>query len=487
MKNSVICHSVRLVLLAAILGAGFGFVSGSVAAGRIVVAHDDLILADGGFHEPSDPGIFAQNVAAWFTGGRAGRFLAYSDNQGLTGASLINGMASAGHTWVVSTASPLTLSNLMTFDGIFLCGHPVAADDLSAYVNAGGNVYLAGVGVADDDMPKWNSFLLHFGLGFTNQGTGVADFPISSAHPIFAGVDHLYGVNGTSVVDLQPSNPTNRVMIGSGGMGLFAVWEPNLQTEVFDAFAEFSSFQGGTSGAWFYQEFNGSTFTDMVFQPAGNSFSGFQPAWTAGSSVLPLLFWDSATPDGLVFHPGLPGEGPQPSRHDVALSWAALKSGFYSIRGFVRGDNRIGSGGNGFQFGVYREQDRLFQRDIEFNDKSRHPVFLRHVYVNAGERVSFRVFDKGNNEYDYGTFNFTVRAENTAPRIRVSQVELCWDAEPNVTYKVEYRSLLTTNAWLPFDTNCFMGDGSVKCVYDTVLPDDPQKFYRVVTNCVAQH
>ena len=68
----------------------------------------------------------------------------------------------------------------------------------------------------------------------------------------------------------------------------------------------------------------------------------------------------------------------------------------------------------------------------------------------------------------------------------MSQVELCWDAEPNVTYKVEYRSLLTTNAWLPFDTNCFKGDGSVKCVYDTVLPDEPQRFYRIVTNCVAQ-
>ena len=28
--------------------------------------------------------------------------------------------------------------------------------------------------------------------------------------------------------------------------------------------------------------------------------------------------------------------------------------------------------------------------------------------------------------------------------------------------------------------------GSVKCVYDTVLPDEPQRFYRIVTNCVAQ-
>jgi len=108
------------------------------------------------------------------------------------------------------------------------------------------------------------------------------------------------------------------------------------------------------------------------------------------------------------------------------------------------------------------------------------------VYVNAGERVSFRVFDKGNNEFDYGVFNFTVRAEETRLRIRVSQVELCWDALSNAVYRVEYRSALTTNAWLPLGTNCFPGDGSVTCIYDSVFPDEPKRFYRVVTNCVAQ-
>lgn len=194
------------------------------AAGRIIAAHDDLVFADGGFHEPSDPGIFARNVAAWFTGGRAGRFLAYSDNQGLTGASLINAMTSAGHAWVVSTSSPLSLSNLMGFDGVFLCGHPVATDVLVSYVNAGGNVYVAGLGVAEDDMAKWNPFLQQFGLGFTNQGTGVGDMPTTSPHSIFNGVDHLYGVNGSAIVDLQPANPINRVLVHNGGSGLFGVW-----------------------------------------------------------------------------------------------------------------------------------------------------------------------------------------------------------------------------------------------------------------------
>jgi len=302
MKYSHLSSFVRAGFLAVVLALPFGLVSTSLAAGRIVVAHDDLVLADTGFHEPSDPAIFAKNVAAWFTGGRAGRFLAYSDNQGLTGASLISAMVSAGHTWVVSTSTSLALSNLLTFDGIFLCGHPIASDVLSNYVNAGGNVYLAGVGVASDDMAKWNPFLQEFGLGFSDLGTGVGDFPVASTHPIFAGVDHLYGVNGTSLVDLQPSNATNRVLVSSGGKGLFAVWQP--------------------------------------------------------------------------------------------------------------------------------KELRL--------------------------------------------------------RIRVSQVELCWDSDSNTTYRVQYRSALTTNAWLPFGTNCFVGDGSVKCVYDSVTLGEPQRFYRLATNCVPQ-
>lgn len=302
MRNSPLCHFVRRVFLAGVLALAFGCASTGLAAGRIVVAHDDLVLADGGFHTPADPGVFAQNVATWFTGGRAGRFLAYSDNQGLTGTSLISAMVSAGHTWVVSTAAPLPLSDMLTFDGIFLCGHPVAADDLLAYVNAGGNVYLAGVGVPEDDMSKWNPFLQQFGLGFSNQGTGVADFSVASTHPIFAGVDHLYGVNGTSVVDLQPSNPINRVLVRNGGTGLFAVW--------------------------------------------------------------------------------------------------GLERGQLSIR--------------------------------------------------------------------------------------VSEVEVCWNTESNVSYRVEYRSTLTTNAWLPLGTNCYSGDGSIKCVYDAVPVGEPQRFYRLTTNCVAQ-
>jgi len=68
--------------------------------------------------------------------------------------------------------------------------------------------------------------------------------------------------------------------------------------------------------------------------------------------------------------------------------------------------------------------------------------------------------------------------------IRVSQVELCWTSITNATYRVDYRSDLTTNTWLTL-SNCVPSAGIETCIYDRVPRGQPQRFYRVVaTNCV---
>jgi hypothetical protein len=68
--------------------------------------------------------------------------------------------------------------------------------------------------------------------------------------------------------------------------------------------------------------------------------------------------------------------------------------------------------------------------------------------------------------------------------IRVSEVKICWTSTTNASYRVEYRSSLTTNIWTTL-TNCVPSGGSETCIYDKVLRGEPQRFYRVaVTNCV---
>src|SRR5450755_2489486 len=167
----------------------------SKAAGRIVVAFDDWTLADIGFFSPCEPGTFATNVAAWFTGGEPGRFLAWSTHPGYTGKDLSNALASAGNTWVVDHTASFTLTNLMTYDGVFVGGDAADTNVLIQYVEAGGNVYVFSGGIGAN--PLWNGFVTHFGLEFTGSTSGGTVYPIVSTHPIFNGVDHLYALNGT--------------------------------------------------------------------------------------------------------------------------------------------------------------------------------------------------------------------------------------------------------------------------------------------------
>jgi hypothetical protein len=68
--------------------------------------------------------------------------------------------------------------------------------------------------------------------------------------------------------------------------------------------------------------------------------------------------------------------------------------------------------------------------------------------------------------------------------IRVSEVEICWDTISNLTYQLQYRSSLTTDAWTTLGTNCYLGDGGARCIHETV-PMGERRFYRIVaTNCV---
>ena len=225
------------VLASALCGALV--VGGSAEAGLIVVANDEWTLSDAGFSGPNDPGTFATNVAAWFTGGGPGTFHAYSTNFGLTESSLATAMTGAGHTWTTGTGITFDLPTLLTFDGIFLAGSSGsgAANNavLIAYVSAGGNVYLAGgtgtdfSGSAAAEAAAWNTFLNAFGLEFASTYNGsTTNLAVSSPHPIFVGVDSLFQSNGNSIVDLAPLDPQNQILVGLSPDGLYAVFDPQV-------------------------------------------------------------------------------------------------------------------------------------------------------------------------------------------------------------------------------------------------------------------
>jgi hypothetical protein len=145
-------------------------------------------------------------------------------------------MTGAGHTYTTGFGPTFDLPTLLSYDGIFLAGQGAALDTsvLIAYVNAGGNVYLAGgtgnFGGAAGEAAFWNPFLNAFGLGFGSPYNGVFGVvPISSSHPIFNGpggaVTGLYENNGNDSLDISVADPRGQVLISAGGHDLYAVFD----------------------------------------------------------------------------------------------------------------------------------------------------------------------------------------------------------------------------------------------------------------------
>lgn len=225
----------KKLLIHAALVTFCAVISANTYAGRIVLANDEWTFSDTGFAQAvSDPDVFASNVADWFTGGSAGNFLAYSTNFGLTGASLASTMTTAGHSWTVSTGVTFDLATLSAYDAVFLAGDAADNSVLIDYVNAGGNVYLAGGtgwGGAVDEANRWNTFLNNFGLGFGTFYNGVqGNVAISSGHELFFGVDHLYQNNGNDALDINISSPYSQVLVSYNGHGLYAIYDDSAKS-----------------------------------------------------------------------------------------------------------------------------------------------------------------------------------------------------------------------------------------------------------------
>ena len=67
---------------------------------------------------------------------------------------------------------------------------------------------------------------------------------------------------------------------------------------------------------------------------------------------------------------------------------------------------------------------------------------------------------------------------DTKSSIRLSQVEICWDASQGIQYQVEYQTALSGGAWQPLGSP-ITGDGTRMCITDPVAPESPRRFYRV--------
>ena len=196
--------------------------------GKILLANDASTLSNLGFEKSPDAAIFAKNIANWFTDGRPGNFHSYSDPDAETESALAETMTKAGHIWTVGYDVPENVDAIFT--------HEAANQDdiLRNLVRAGGNVYLAAETENENYATgyEFNWFLWEFGLQFDDCYNGISgNQPINSDHPIFAGVKSLYQRNGSSVIDFQPDEQANQILVRSpNGEGLYAIFDLSKAT-----------------------------------------------------------------------------------------------------------------------------------------------------------------------------------------------------------------------------------------------------------------
>jgi hypothetical protein len=211
----------------------------TLQAGRIVVHNDEWVFSNFGYSQAGNgpTSTYAQNVANYFTGGVAGDFLVYSNNFGLNESDQVTAVTAGGHTITISTAMAFTAANLSAYDAVFLAGNTPGFNtaEAAAYVNAGGNIYIAaGTSQGFDAASEaafWNPFLNLFGMQLApvyNHILGV--LPVSSSHPLLAGVTQFYQNNGNSV-SLFGLNPSTSIILSQGDQGLIGVYAPPQQEE----------------------------------------------------------------------------------------------------------------------------------------------------------------------------------------------------------------------------------------------------------------
>ncbi len=161
-------------------------------------------------------------------GGNILLFETHTDNERNFSPVILDALTSAGFAVTLTTdyTTPYT-----SYDAIFVSrDYPVSGflDNVALidYVDGGGGVYLTsgvgGPGSAPAEAAGWDTFVNHFGLDFANSYNQVQFVPITSVHPIFAGVSGLDSGNGASILNLG-TNPDAEIVQTTTGGGAYAV------------------------------------------------------------------------------------------------------------------------------------------------------------------------------------------------------------------------------------------------------------------------
>jgi|GEM_PF-6951855 len=153
---------------------------------------------------------------------------------------------------------------------------------------------------------------------------------------------------------------------------------PLLDPITYSASADFSGVQG--SNSWYYQEYDGSTYDDLIW----DSTNG----WWQGSEFYLRVYEGEIQPAG---------------NKEAVRKWIAPAGGLINISGLV---NRKYSGGDGVTVDIWHNSQQLFSADLlplETADAS-----VSGVSVAAGDEIRFTINQLGNQNSDRTDWDPTI-------------------------------------------------------------------------------
>lgn len=206
----------------------------TIEHGKVVVSGDEWPFSDAGFQKAPSARTFAQNVAAWFTGGKPGKFLIYSTNWSINQPAFQDALKQAGHTVTADINATFTTEALLAYDGVIAGGNVANNDVLLDYVKSGGCVYLfagtAAGGSATAEAAMWKTFLNAIGFKFETEYdmSSVNCAPLTVDHPITRGVKDLYFYGTSPLVDIDQSPASQIVMKNSKDQGVLGWFDAGM-------------------------------------------------------------------------------------------------------------------------------------------------------------------------------------------------------------------------------------------------------------------
>jgi len=308
--------------------------------------------------------------------------------------------------------------------------------------------------------------LFGFSVSFADITNGLVAYYPFEGNANDASTNGWHGSNYTGLVAYSPTNWTQPGLWPAFGKRWQAAWFDGNSSIRFPQIRFLDGTSNATITAWVW--FNYASGGDILIAGAALNpppiSTRFSPVYGKAEDVRFTQAPNSHSPVLLGFDGGEPIQG--------------LTYGKWLMITLV-----LESSPTGCVFRCYLDTDLIKETHNASFTSIRYPNDI--VLGREGEQTllgknfigvmdEFRIYDRALGRSEVMELFY---GEDPNMKIELSHVRVCWFTPTNKTAQLQYRSTLTTNAWMNLGA-AIPGTGNTMCITDAI--DGPQKFYRVM-------